>query len=556
MGEGVGRSPVGLLMGAGPVQRIVDARSTRFAELLKRSGTVGNPAEAAAASVRRALLSALVAVPAACLLGALFSPWLLVPALAPLAFVLGPELRLRDLVAQRKEGVERELPFFATMVSVLGGAGVPLYSVLRELAGEEAFAWLGKEARLVKRDVDVLGMNPYESFERLAETHPSRRFADFLLGYTSKARSGGDVPFYLVEESGGLLADLEDGWTRYVARVGIVGSMMITVFGIVPLLLMVVGVFSPGVSIVGLLVFTGVGVPAFTVALLFMTGRMQPAREEGVRGRAAAAMALALPAALTGVLTKLAWVGVASALLAFFVLYGASVREQLSETRGVDEGLARFLRDLLEYKRQEYDLSKAVVALEARGRYNPHFSRLLARVAAQLRAGVPLDEVRVECRSSLGKTTFLLLGQMSRSGGGTVDTVYQMSSFAGKLTGMRQKAGTEMKPYLVLSYVSPLLLAFGVTFVQGVLTSFSGRVAPGFSALRVSGIQLGTVPPGLPQVSDLLIVVSAASLGLIGAKISDLTVKNTLRASLNVALAVAAVGLMAALGPHSLTGAL
>ena len=148
--------------------------------------------------------------------------------------------------------------------------------------------------------------------------------------------------------------------------------------------------------------------------------------------------------------------------------------------------------------------------------------------------------------------TFLLRGEMSRSGGGTVDTVYQTSSFASRLTGMRRSASAEMKPYLVLSYLSPLLLAFGVTFVERVLSSFSSRVAPGFSTLHLSGIQLGTVPPGLSQVSDLLIVVSAASLGLIGAKIADFTVRNTLRASVNVALAVAAVALMALLSSHSL----
>jgi len=67
---------------------------------------------------------------------------------------------------------------------------------------------------------------------------------------------------------------------------------------------------------------------------------------------------------------------------------------------------------------------------------------------------------------------------------------------------------------------------------------------------------VGAVPPGLSEVSDVLIVVSAASLGLIGAKITDFTVRNTLRASVNVALAVAAVALMAAFGSPSLSGLL
>ncbi|MDG7007028.1 MAG: type II secretion system F family protein [Nitrososphaerota archaeon] len=534
------------------ISRLVRTRSAKFAELLRRSGKVGNPTAMATRTVRNALRSAPVAVPAA-LVGALFSPLFLLVAAVPLGFVVAPQVRLSDLAAQRREGVERELPFFAMIVSVLGGAGIPLYSIFRGVAKGDTFHWIGKEALMVKRDVEMLGMNANDAFERLASSHPSKKFSEFLLGYTSKARSGGDVPFYLVGESGALLRGLEESWARYTERAGIVGSMMITVFGVVPLLLMVVGVFSPGFSMFGLVVFTGLGVPVFTIGLLYMAGRMQPAREDAVQGRAGLALALALSGALVDLATGLAWAGVAAALFVFFSAYGLSVRGQIAETKALDEGVSAFLKDLLEYKRQEYDLVRAIVAIEASGKYGERFSRLLSRVAAQLKAGVPLDEVRVECRSGLGRITFLLLGEMNRTGGGTVDTVYQISNFAGRLSGMKENTGAEMKPYLILSYISPLLLAFGITFVQGILSSFSRRVAPGFSAFHVGGAQLGALPPGLTQISDLLIIVAAASLGLIGAKMTDFTVRNTLRASVNVALAVAAVTLMAAFGAPSLS---
>ena len=539
------------MTGGALTSRLVRAQSKRFAELLRRSGRVGDPAAMAARSVRDAFLSALVAVPAS-LAAALLSPWFILAAAVPLAVAAAPRLRLGDLVAERREGVERELPFFAMIAGVLGGAGVPLYGVFRDAAGSDTFRWIGREARMVRRDVEILGMNANEAFERLASNHPSKRFCEFLLGYTSKARSGGDVPSYLAGESGALLEALEDGWARYTERAGIVGSLMITVFGVVPLLLMVVGVFSPGFSIFGLALFTGVGVPVFTLGLLYMAGRMQPHGAEAVKGRAGLALALAVPGGLVGVATGLAWAGVASALLLFFSAYGLSVRRQLTGTEALDEGVSRFLNDLLEYKRQEYDLVRAILAIEAGRGYGAPFSGLLARVAAQLRAGVPLAEGRTECRRGLGKVAFLLLGEMDRTGGGTVDTVYQISNFAGRLRGMKEKTKAEMKPYLVLSYVSPLLLAFGVTFVQGILHSFGSRVSPGLSTLHAAGVQLGSLPAGLTQVSDLLIIAAAASLGLIGAKMTDFTVRNTLRASVNVAIAGAAVVAMAALGSHSL----
>jgi len=104
VGEGVAGSPL--------TSRLVRNRSAKFAELLRRSGKIGNPTAIAAESVRRTLLSALVAVPAA-LAGATFSLWFILAAAVPLGVVLVPQLRLGDCVAQRREGVERELPFFA-----------------------------------------------------------------------------------------------------------------------------------------------------------------------------------------------------------------------------------------------------------------------------------------------------------------------------------------------------------------------------------------------------------------------------------------------------------
>ncbi len=84
------------------------------------------------------------------------------------------------------------------------------------------------------------------------------------------------------------------------------------------------------------------------------------------------------------------------------------------------------------------------------------------------------------------------------------------------------------------------------------LSSFSSRVQPGLSTTHLSGLTIGTLSPQLFQVSDLLIVFSAAALGIIGAKMTDFTVTNTLRASLNVAIAVVATYALTALNLASL----
>ena len=147
---------------------------------------------------------------------------------------------------------------------------------------------------------------------------------------------------------------------------------------------------------------------------------------------------------------------------------------------------------------------------------------------------------------------FFVLGQMSHSGGGTVETVYQLSAYTSKVVEMKRATQAEMRPYMVLAYASPVLLAFGVSFVEAILQSFSSAVRPGLAGFRPSGLLVGTMPQAMLDVSNLLIVVSAAALGIIGAKMTDFTVRNTLKASANVVIAVVATYAMPVIGLSSI----
>ena len=491
-----------------------------------------------------------VCVPIALVLAALVSPLLTLLALFPLVVYEAPVLGLREKASQRKEGVERELPFFSILANVLGGAGVPLYETFAGVADDGAFRAMKREAQIVRRDVEVFGMNAVDSFERLADRHPSKKFSNFLTGYTSKVRSGGDIPSYLLGESGSLLRELEDGWTRYSARVGVIGSLMVTVFGVVPLLLLVVGFFSPGTSVSGLTAFALAGVPTMSVALVYMAGSMQPVGDEPLKGDWKVALLTSAVGLAAGLVLGGAWLGAALSSGAFFVAYGLSVRGQMRVMRETDDALPRFLKDMLEFKRQEHDIGRSLMSVAAQNRYAPAFDSLLTGLAAKLRYGVPLDEAKVEVKTGLGKVVFFVLGQMGRSGGGSVETMFQLSEYTSRTTEMKKNGQAEVKPYLVLSFFTPLLLAFGVAFVGSVLSSF-GSVLHGGVLPGEAGLPGGKVTPQLAQAADLLIATSAAGLGVVGAKISDLTARNTLRASVNVGLATVAVLVAPALGTLS-----
>ncbi len=515
----------------------ISARQSRRLEaLMAGAGVAGLPDTLARSSLRSALKVSAVVLPLSLACSAYVSPAFLALLALPAAVYLLPELRLRDRATQRRERVEMELPFFSILVNVLASAGVGLFAIFEGLAGSQVFPAVRLEAQRISRDVKVFGMNPIEACERLAAEHPSKKFEAFLLGYASKVRTGAEMSTYLEGESGFYLRELEDGWGKYASRVGVVGSLMITVFGVVPLLLLVVGFVTPSSSTASLALFTLVGVPLVTVVLIFLAGRMQPAGEEPVGGKPVRALVAGAPLAAVGYLLGQPWAAAAGFILGFSIVYGMSVRKGLKRMKETDEGLPAFLKDLMEFKRQDYDLGKALLAVSSGSKYSPALDETVRGLAGKLRTGTPLGEAAVEARTRLAKVVFFVLREMAASGGGTLDTMFQLSRYATKVTEMKRSAQAEMKPYLLLSYATPLLLAFGVTFVGSVLSSLG------------SGVRVGSAGPGgfegLRSVADLLIVMSAGALGLVGAKITDLTVKNTLRAATGVGIASAALLLL------------
>jgi archaeal flagellar protein FlaJ len=543
---------VRFITGKDRLKKLAEYRSQRFSSLLSESGEIGNPYNLAARSIASSLVAAAVIIPASLVLSVLLWLPLILIAMIPAVLYVYPEVKLRAKASERREGVERELPFFSILVNVLGSAGVSLYSIFNGIIDTKIFVYIRREALLVRRDVTIFGSDPNQSFERLASYHPSRKFSSFLYGYTAKVRSGGDIPAYFMGESGSLLRELEESWARYAGRAGIVGSMMITLFGVIPLMLVVVGVFSPATSMTGLLAFTGVGVPIFTVLLVTMAGRMQPVGEEPLMGNAKRSLLVSLPGLGLGLATGQIWVAATSVLLLFATIYGLSVLDQRREMREIDEALPEFMKDIMEFRRQEYDLNRSILSIAAHDRYTPSFNRILAKVATELKTGTPIDELSVDPKSRLARMVFFVLGQMGRSGGGTVETVYQLTTYTERVVEMKRNTRAEMRPYLLLSYVSPVLLAFGVSFLGGVLSGLGSAARPGLTSLNAAGLGFGSVPPELTQVSNLLVVVSAAALGLIGAKMTDFTVKNTLRASVSMVVAVGALLVMSSLNFASL----
>src|SRR3989338_1458144 len=108
-----------------------------------------------------------------------------------------PKIQQSSISKERKKKVEEELPSFVIFSAVLQNVGISLYDIFQLFHKTGLFKSIGKEAMLLKRNVEHFGLSQMEGLEELGRTHKSESFKNLLLVYTSICRSGGDLSLYL-----------------------------------------------------------------------------------------------------------------------------------------------------------------------------------------------------------------------------------------------------------------------------------------------------------------------------------------------------------------------
>jgi archaeal flagellar protein FlaJ len=94
----------------------------------------------------------------------------------------------------RSSAIDNELSMVIGFLSVLAGGGVSPVSTLRRISQmTKIFPAASKEAKRILVDIEVFGTDPITALETAARNMPNKPFAEFLYGYTTVLKVGGDV---------------------------------------------------------------------------------------------------------------------------------------------------------------------------------------------------------------------------------------------------------------------------------------------------------------------------------------------------------------------------
>jgi len=153
-----------------------------------------------------------------------------------LSFILYPRVKGWE----RKRKIDGHLPYAITWMSFMATIGVIPYMIFRKLAQtEEFFGEVSQEAKLVVKDVDLLGFDFISALRNLASTTPSTQMRTFIQGAVTNALSGGEIGTYFISKARETMAGNRKRFAEFIEALGLISEVYVVGLVAAPLLVIV-----------------------------------------------------------------------------------------------------------------------------------------------------------------------------------------------------------------------------------------------------------------------------------------------------------------------------
>ncbi len=489
---------------------------------------------------------------------------LIIKVLAVLFLMLSPIIVFVSMLiypsikqGQRKQKVETELPFFAAYLATMVRAGVSVSKILERVSQLKIFDAMRKEALIIVRNINMFGEDPLKAIEDHVIDHPSYKFREFMLGYTTTVKTGGDVTHYIEIRTQDifssrmndlkLIAERTSMFTEIYITVAVIMTIVFYVFFTISSIFPAAGGFG---GIAQLTVFSFVILPMLTIFILYLIHSNQPKTPIKIKEPIAYMILLGVPASIVvGVVSYYATganlifdrnvinfqtitgltLTLSLALIALSLPPAISYITISRRHTGLAEATASFLRDLTEIRKTGLSPEKSILSLMERnyGKLTP----ILRKAGAALLLGLGVEKALASALK--GYKDWMLLANMRfladtiELGGGSPETLDALAKYSFNLVELDKETKKKLRTYIVMPYLGAILVASSSLLILNFTSQTLTEVAnPG--AGMGGGLGGGNISPEtLKQIAMLLslsAVFNSFLMGIVAGKIQSQTI--------------------------------
>ena len=394
--------------------------------------------------------------------------------------------KLEQVEYEKKQGkkIEKELPYFITIVSLLAASGLGPYLILKKIRDIELLPIIRTECVKILKKIDMLGTDPLTALNQAKDKPSSKALGEFLGGYVSAIQSGGNVVNYLKSK-------MESAYERYEnAEKQSVEKISAIVHGWLSGQIVVLAVFimlsamssnpimggqassTPDSSSDYYLLIIG---PIMSAVFLKIAQNMHHSNINELEFKkilryAIPSILIPMIIVLSGALSSVGLNSylVGGGLIAASIWPALKFRKIYALNIDAESATPQILRDITEARKAGIGPEKCVIRACKRNDFKT-FNSIANALSNKLEWGIPLsnvfDTLRSEIKNFQVLISFRILFEVITSGGGNVHTLDSLADTSEKIYNTEKHKRDSLKPYVIVGFMIMAVTAFTTLLV-------------------------------------------------------------------------------------------
>jgi len=385
-----------------------------------------------------------------------------------------------------KKKIEKELPFFISIVTLLATSGFGPYTIFQKMHDIKLLPTIREESIKILKRVDVLGLDPLAAMMEAKEKNASRPFGEFLAGYVSSIQAGGNVVNYLTSKLNSTFERYGDVEKSSVSTV----KALVESFMTMQIVILAVYIIITATSVTGddlasqsfdatyvVIIFP----PIISLMFIILAHKMDSSKNPELDFKKIIMFGIpSVAIAFTLVLLNL--IPDFNALIIGISLIVASLWPTIKYIKlgtfshDAEEATPQILLDVAEARKTGIAPEQCIIKACKRKDFKS-FNPVSSSIASKLEWGVPIKKIYESIESSVKNfqvlISFKILFEIISSGGGNVNTLDSLAAIAEKIRNIEKAKREMLKPYIIIGFIIVSITSFTTLMVIDSLTDIS-----------------------------------------------------------------------------------